>query len=119
MNATTTTIEPGSMADLMARAKAYVEANYTLRPSFVAVAQGFDLSPFHFHRQFKKAHGVTVKQMVDARLMEDAKAKLKRGESLLDIALDLGFEQQSHFTTRFKQLVGVTPGAYRKSGGAP
>jgi AraC family transcriptional regulator len=69
------------------------------------------MSPYHFARLFKSSTGLPPHQYVIARRVERAKDLLRQAErfSLADIAAEVGFSNQSHFTHHFKRLVGVTP----------
>jgi AraC family transcriptional regulator len=75
------------------------------------------LSPYHFARQFKAATGLPPHQFVVARRVERAQRLLRAdGElGLVDIALRVGFSDQSKFSFHFKRIVGVTPGRFRIS----
>ena len=72
------------------------------------------LSPYHFARMFRESFGIPPHQYVLARRMSRAR-ELLRSRSLVlgDIALACGFASASHFTNRFKQAMGATPGEYR------
>lgn len=85
-----------------------------LQVSELAAAAG--LSPFHFARMFKLATGVPPHAYITARRME--KAKLLLGASnlaLCDVAAQVGYQTQAHFTGVFHRRVGVTPRAYRRA----
>ncbi|KQB53160.1 AraC family transcriptional regulator [Pseudomonas endophytica] len=72
------------------------------------------LSPYHFARMFRESFGVPPHQYVLARRMARARDCLRNSSLALgDIALACGFASASHFTNRFKQSVGATPGEYR------
>jgi AraC-like DNA-binding protein len=58
------------------------------------------LSPHNFQTQIR---------------LKQAKAKLLQGQSIIDVALETGFVDQSHFTRFFKRMIGVTPGEYMSS----
>ena len=75
------------------------------------------LSPYHFARQFKAATGLPPHKYVIARRVERAQHLLRAdGElGLVDIALRVGFSDQSHFSLHFKRIVGVTPRQFRIS----
>jgi AraC family transcriptional regulator len=69
------------------------------------------LSPYHFARVFKNSTGLPPHQYVIARRVERAK-ELLRGRnrpSLAEVAAEVGFSDQSHFTRHFRRLVGITP----------
>jgi len=68
------------------------------------------LSQFHFARLFKRATGLAPHQYVIRRRVEKAKQLLVSTQSdVADIAVQTGFCDQSHLTTHFKRVYGVTP----------
>ncbi len=72
-----------------------------------AIAQ---MSPYHFLRLFKQSMGITPHQYILQRRIEKAKYLLQHSElSIADIAVRVGFCDQSHLTRYFKRIVGVTP----------
>jgi AraC family transcriptional regulator len=75
------------------------------------------LSPYHFARQFKATTGLPPRQYVIARRVERAQHLMRAdGElGLVDVALRVGFSDQSKFSFHFKRIVGVTPGQFRIS----
>jgi AraC-like DNA-binding protein len=46
--------------------------------------------------------------------IRQAQKLLSKGTPLAQVAYEVGFASQSHFTQRFKQIIGVTPGEYAK-----
>ena len=73
------------------------------------------MSPFYFARSFRQHFGVAPHQYLLRKRIERGKDMLLHTEtSLVEIALATGFSSQSHFTSTFKRLVGVTPGEYRR-----
>ena len=73
------------------------------------------LSRFHFARAFKAALGQSPHRYISGRRLERAKALLRGGQSLIDIAIALNFSDQGNFTRAFRQATGQTPGQYRRS----
>nr|WP_231585133.1 helix-turn-helix transcriptional regulator [Burkholderia sp. 9120] len=75
------------------------------------------MSRFHFARVFRHETGETPHQFV-ARLRPEEAARLLRAtdQTVLQIALTVGFENASHFSVQFKRGYGVTPLAYRLRG---
>jgi AraC family transcriptional regulator len=72
------------------------------------------LSPFHFLRVFRQAFGVAPGHFFTALRMEAAKQLLRTTtESVVDVCFSVGYSSPSTFSTRFAQLVGETPRAYR------
>ncbi|MEF7617084.1 AraC family transcriptional regulator [Aquincola sp. MAHUQ-54] len=72
------------------------------------------LSPFHFLRRFKSAHGATPHQMLMALRLFDAKRRLAAGERAADVAAAVGLADQAHLTRAFASRYGVTPARYAR-----
>jgi AraC-like DNA-binding protein len=71
-------------------------------------------SHFHFIRTFKARTGQSPHVFIQERRLRKAEHLLaESGMSLSHISQECGFSSQSHFTTTFKQHVGITPGHYR------
>jgi AraC family transcriptional regulator len=78
------------------------------------VARRVGLSPFHFQRSFLRAVGESPKQYLLRRRLERAAAALLRDEaSVLDVALDAGFDSHEGFTRAFHRHFGRSPREYR------
>ncbi len=94
---------------------ALVEEQFDKPVSLDAAAAVCGLSRFHFARSFAAAYGVPFGQFATARRIARGAALLRRGNDIVDVALAMGFADQSHFTRRFKRFQGVTPGEYRRA----
>ena len=74
------------------------------------------LSSFYFSRQFKQTTGETPYQYVIRLKMQHAKAQLLETEaSVINIGLQVGYENSSHFSRAFKRNMGVSPTKLRKT----
>jgi AraC family transcriptional regulator len=74
-------------------------------------------SRFHFARAFREATGIPPHRYLTVRRIERAKDLLLHTDlSLVEIALACGFGNQSHFTLRFRDVVGETPRRFRLRG---
>jgi AraC family transcriptional regulator len=95
----------------------YIMENLGGNPTLEQMAAVAHLSPYHFARQFKAATGLPPYQYVIARRVERAQHLLwGDGElGLAEIAFRAGFSDQSHFSSHFKRIIGVTPGQFRIS----
>lgn len=73
------------------------------------------LSKFHFHRLFKAATGMSPgKYQLNARLKEARRRLRETKQSVVAVALDLGFSGPSHFAQVFRRETGLTPSDYRR-----
>lgn len=96
------------------RAIDFIRANYRDNIGFRDIAGQLDMSPYHFARMFKQSTGESPHQFIMRCRIEAAKQMLVGGDMpIADIAFEVGYKSQSYFTTRFAQLAGVTPAAFR------
>lgn len=77
------------------------------------------LSKYHLVRAFKGAYGLTPHAYLLNIRINEAKARLRQGQDLAAVALDVGFCDQSHLTRVFTRCVGLTPAAYQKATAIP
>lgn len=95
----------------------HIQANLDDDLSLVAVAKRVRLSPFHFHRLFRSAIGETLKQYTQRLRLERAANRLViHDTTILDVALDSGFQSHETFSREFKRRFQVTPRGYREWG---
>jgi AraC family transcriptional regulator len=98
------------------RAKEILCANLDGRVPLQEVARECRLSVSHFSRAFRRSMGVAPHNWLLTRRVEAAKEKLRDDRlTLLDVALACGFADQSHLTRVFTRIVGLSPGAWRRS----
>jgi AraC-like DNA-binding protein len=96
------------------RALDYIEQNLAAEIRLSDLADAARLSVNHFSELFRQSTGTSPYRYVLTRRVECAKRLL--GESMLgvlDIALAVGFSDQSHFSKVFRRATGMTPGGYR------
>ncbi|MGE3335603.1 MAG: helix-turn-helix domain-containing protein [Rhodospirillaceae bacterium] len=116
------TIEPtaqrhagGLPAPVVARVTRHIETHLGESISLRKLAVEAGLSPYHFARAFKQSQGITPLRFVLERRLARARELLAASAlSLSDIAHAVGFADQSHFSRRFRDLEGVSPGRYRR-----
>jgi AraC family transcriptional regulator len=74
------------------------------------------LSPHHFGEAFKTSMGQPPHRYLMGKRVARARELLRNQElSVSDVAYALGFASQSHFTTQFGRVTGITPGRFRRS----
>jgi AraC family transcriptional regulator len=92
----------------------YIVAYLDQYLSLDALAQQIGFSPYHFARLFRETTGESPHQFVVSKRIEAAQQLLKTADlPLAQIALTVGFPNQSHFSRVFKQRRGITPAQYR------
>jgi AraC family transcriptional regulator len=97
------------------RLRQFVEANLAEPIGIAEMAAEVGLSQFHFIRAFKAARHQTPHQFMTMCRLERARLLVQFTENpLAGIAYATGFSSQAHMTTRFRQVLGVTPGALRR-----
>jgi AraC family transcriptional regulator len=73
------------------------------------------LSKFHFHRLFKNAVGEAPSHYLLKVRMHEAKRLLRETKrSVVDVALEVGYANPSHFARFFRRETGLTPSDYRQ-----
>lgn len=104
-------------AQRLARVLDLVEAGLDRDLSLDELAAEASLSPFHFSRAFQRTMGMTPCRYLLERRVERAKQKLRHSSlSLVEIAQDVGFANQSGFTRAFARVTGLPPGRFRAEG---
>lgn len=97
----------------VAVAQAYLEAHAAEPVALADLAAAVGLSPFHLVRVFRRAVGVPPHAYLESVRIRRAQQLLAAGLPLAEVAYAVGYSSQSHFTTRFRRVIGVTPGRYR------
>jgi AraC-like DNA-binding protein len=71
------------------------------------------MSPAHFSRRFRAAYGETPYSYLMTRRIERAMALLRAGTTVTDACMAVGCTSLGSFSSRFTEIVGETPSAYR------
>jgi AraC-like DNA-binding protein len=95
-------------------AKEILAANLDGGLSIADIAQQCGLSPAYFTTAFKRSTGKSPLAWLMEQRLQRAKELLRHsGQPLMEIALNCGFFDQSHFTRHFSKTVGTPPGSWR------
>ena len=75
-----------------------------------------DMSQSHFSKMFKLSTGLAPHQFVLQERINRSKQLLRQEDAkIVDVALEVGFENQAHFTTVFGNFVGMTPRQFQRA----
>lgn len=97
------------------RVRDRMDREYALPLDVEALAQGVGMSAGHLSRQFKLAYGESPYSYLMTRRIERAMALLRRGDlSVTEVCFEVGCSSLGTFSTRFTELVGVSPSVYRR-----
>lgn len=94
------------------QAKELLSADMESAISLDEAAKTAGLSRYHFLRVFKKATGIPPHAYRTVKRIEESKSLIKQGISISQVALEMGFSDQSHFTNTFRNYIGSTPRQY-------
>lgn len=93
----------------------YVDENFADLISMAAMAELANLSATHFNRRFRELLRMTPMQYLRTVRIQAAQRLLTTtSRSIAEIAIEVGYTDQSHLTKRFREVTGMTPAAYRK-----
>jgi AraC-like DNA-binding protein len=97
------------------RVRDRIDREYARPLNVEALARDAHMSEGHFSRQFRQAYGESPYSYLMTRRIERAMALLRRGDlSVTEVCFEVGCASLGTFTTRFTELVGTSPGAYRR-----
>lgn len=95
------------------RARDFIDREYAGPLDVSVMATTAFMSPAHFSRSFRAAFGETPYSYLMTRRIERAKAFLRQGMSVSEACASVGCTSLGSFSSRFRELVGVTPSTYR------
>lgn len=118
---------PGSRAATRAelyrrlhRGRDFLSSCYDQPLTVARAAKASHLSPFHFHRTFKRAFGQTPMQFLQERRLAAARQLLSKTEQpVTSICFAIGFESLGSFSWLFRRRFGLSPSEFRARHGAP
>lgn len=100
----------------IASAIRFLDEHRAEQPDLATVAERVGLSPSHFHRMFRAWAGATPKDFLQCLTLGHAKELLRRGESVLDAALDSGLSGPGRLHDLCVTLDAATPGEIKSRG---
>ncbi|MFP4030942.1 MAG: bifunctional DNA-binding transcriptional regulator/O6-methylguanine-DNA methyltransferase Ada [Desulfococcaceae bacterium] len=85
-------------------------------PALQEIADHVGMSPFHFHRLFKRIVGVTPREFAVIKRWERTRAELENGGTVTEAMYQAGFSSSSRFYETATENLGMTPAVYRRKG---
>jgi len=100
---------------LLRRVRDRMDREFAQPLNVEALARDVHMSSGHLSRSFKAAYGESPYSYLMTRRIERAMALFRRGDlSVTDVCFTVGFSSLGTFSTRFAELVGMSPSAYRR-----
>ena len=106
--------KPGNENSAVQKALSYIEDCFAQDVSLNELAQSVALSPYYFLRVFRAKVGMPPHAYLESVRIRHAQRLIRTGKPLAEVAIELGFNSQSHMTHGFKKIIGVTPGQYAR-----
>lgn len=104
--------EVGVTSDGISNACTFIEQHFFQDITLDMLCKIAGFSKFHFIRSFTQVKGISPYSYISALRIKRAQELLQTDRPLCEIALELGYSHQSHFTNTFKKTVGMTPKQY-------
>lgn len=105
---------PTKNNELIKKAMVYISQNFQTTITLEDVANHVHLHPSYFSTMFKQSIGSSFKEYINMVRIEESKRLLSNTDfSIIDIAIAIGFEDQSYFSKVFKKYTGLTPKQFR------
>jgi AraC-like DNA-binding protein len=107
-------VEVNPKASLLARrAKKLIDENYRIFPSIARIAARLGVSHEHLSRQFKRDFGLSPSAYLHQLRIADATFRLMRGEAIIEVSGDVGYNDLSRFYKQFRKSTAASPGFCR------
>jgi AraC-like DNA-binding protein len=101
---------------VLRRVRDRIDRDYAQPLDVEALARGAHMSAGHLSREFRTAFGESPYGYLMTRRIERAMSLLRRGDlSVTEVCFAVGCSSLGTFSTRFTQLVGISPSAYKKT----
>jgi AraC-like DNA-binding protein len=91
----------------------YIENHYAERITLADLSDVSGVNKYTLLRNFTMEKGITPYQYLSTTRVNYGKRLLELGKSSMEVALEVGFSDQSHFTRFFKNFIGITPKLYQ------
>ncbi|WP_160068979.1 methylated-DNA--[protein]-cysteine S-methyltransferase [Sphingobacterium bovisgrunnientis] len=100
----------------IAKAIAFIQANFKQQPSLEEIAENVHLSPFHFQRLFQEWAGTTPKKFLQFISLQYAKKILQESKSTEEATYETGLSSSSRLHELFVNIESMTPAEFKNAG---
>ena len=95
---------------LSLKAKRLIDENYLIRPSISALAARLNVTHAHLTRQFNRDFGLSPSAYCHQLRIADATSRLAKGEEIINVSQEVGYNDLSRFYKQFRKATTKTPG---------
>jgi AraC-like DNA-binding protein len=95
---------------LSLKAKRLIDENYLIQPSIARVAARLGVTHEHLTRQFKRDFSMTPSAYLHNMRISEATFRLSKGEEIIAVSQDVGYNDLSRFYKQFRKATTKTPG---------
>ena len=95
---------------LSLKAKKLIDASYLVYPAISRVAARLKVTPEHLSRQFKRDYHLSPSDYLRQLRVADVPLRLARGEEIINVSQDVGYNDLSRFYKQFRQTTNTSPG---------
>ena len=96
---------------LSVKTKRLIDENYLGYPSIARIARRIGVTHEHLSRQFKRDFEMSPSAYLRQLRLADAPLRLAKGEGIVNVALDVGYNDLSRFYKQFRKTTSTSPGA--------
>jgi AraC-like DNA-binding protein len=95
--------------------KIYIENNISSKLTLTQISKALGFSPYHIIRVCNQDFGLSANAYIVNKRVHRAKKMISQGMDISQVAIEVGFYDQSHLTNIFKKVFAITPKAYQNS----
>jgi AraC-like DNA-binding protein len=96
---------------LSLKAKRLIDQHYLIYPSIARVAAALGVTHAHLSRQFKRDYAMSPSNYLRQLRVADVPLRLARGEEIIQVSQDVGYNDLSRFYKQFRETTNTSPGA--------
>ncbi len=101
---------------IISEVAAYINTHFSENITLDTISERFFISPYYFSRTFKKVMRVPFAEYLNGVRIKEAQQLLRRSRlNIAEIAAATGYKSSTHFGRVFKEVVGMSPIAYKKT----